>query len=53
MLKHTVEFAQRHSILGAVSESSMESFHATFNSLLNDHHFNILLKISRNVYAAL
>jgi len=41
MLKHTVEFAQRHRKLGSVSESPMKSFHSLFNTLLNDHHFNI------------
>jgi len=41
MLTHTVEFAQRHCILGQISESQLESFHFRFNTLLNKHHFNV------------
>ena len=42
MLRHTVEFAQRHQLLGSVSESQIESYHASFNSLLTSNHFNIV-----------
>jgi hypothetical protein len=40
MLKHTVEFAERHRFLGRASEAQIESFHSSFNSLFNKHHFN-------------
>jgi hypothetical protein len=41
MLKHSLEFAERHRILGRVSEAQIESFHSSFNSLLNNNHFNL------------
>jgi REP element-mobilizing transposase RayT len=41
MLKHSLEFAERHRILGRASETQIESFHSSFNSLLNNNHFNL------------
>jgi hypothetical protein len=41
MLKHSLEFAERHRILGRASEAQIESFHSSFNSLLNNNHFNL------------
>ena len=40
MLRHAVEFAERHRILGRASEAQIESFHAQFNTLFHDHHLN-------------
>jgi hypothetical protein len=40
MLHHTVDFAERHRFLGRASESQIESFHATFNSLFHKQHRN-------------
>jgi hypothetical protein len=40
MLRHTVEFAERHRFLGRASEAQIESFHAKFNELFHDHHHN-------------
>ena len=40
MLRHSLEFAERHRILGRVSEAQIESFHATFNALFNKQHRN-------------
>jgi hypothetical protein len=40
MLRHTVEFAERHRFLGRASEAQIESFHAQFNELFHDHHHN-------------
>jgi hypothetical protein len=42
MLRHAVEFAQRHEILGAASESQIESFHFAFNHLYHFQHRNTL-----------
>jgi hypothetical protein len=41
MLRHCAEFAARHRILGAVSESQIESYHATFNTLLHEVNRNM------------
>ena len=41
MLKHSIEFAERHRFLGRASEAQIESFHATFNTLFHDHHLNM------------
>jgi hypothetical protein len=41
MLHHTVDFAERHRFLGRASESQLESFHASFNSLFHEHHLNM------------
>jgi len=40
MLRHAVEFAERHRFLGRASEAQIESFHAQFNTLFHDHHLN-------------
>ena len=40
MLRHSVEFAERHRFLGRASESQIESFHASFNSLFHKQHCN-------------
>lgn len=40
MLHHTIDFAERHRFLGRVSESQIESYHATFNSLFHKQHRN-------------
>ena len=42
MLRHCAEFAARHRILGAVSESQIESYHTTFNILLHEVHRNMM-----------
>jgi len=41
MLKHSLEFAERHRFLGRVSEAQIESYHRTFKELFNDHHLNM------------
>ena len=41
MLRHAVEFAERYHILGAASESQIESFHFHFNSLYHTQHRNM------------
>jgi hypothetical protein len=40
MLKHSLEFAERHRFLGRASEAQIESFHAQFNSLFHRQHLN-------------
>jgi len=40
MLRHSLEFAERHHFLGRASESQIESFHATFNALFHKQHRN-------------
>lgn len=40
MLRHSLEFAQRHRFLGRASEAQIESFHFQFNDLLYNHHHN-------------
>jgi hypothetical protein len=40
MLRHSLEFAERHRFLGRASEAQIESFHAQFKTLFHDHHFN-------------
>ena len=41
MLRHAVEFAERHRILGMVSEAQIESFHCRLNDLYNRRHRNM------------
>ena len=41
MLRHAVEFAEKHHILGAASEAQIESFHFRFNSLYEVRHRNM------------
>jgi hypothetical protein len=40
MLRHSLEFAERHRFLGRASEAQIESFHAQFNSLFHKQHLN-------------
>jgi hypothetical protein len=40
MLRHSLEFAERHRFLGRASEAQIESFHAQFNTLFHGHHLN-------------
>jgi len=40
MLRHSLEFAERHRFLGRASEAQIESFHAQFNSLFHKQHRN-------------
>ena len=41
MLRHCVEFASLHRYLGSMSESTMESCHASSNRLITNNHFNL------------
>ena len=41
MLKHSLEFAERHHFLGRASEAQIESYHRTFKELYNQHHVNM------------
>jgi hypothetical protein len=41
MLRHSLEFAERHRFLGRASEAQIESCHAHFNTLFHDHHLNM------------
>lgn len=41
MLRHSLEFAERHRFLGRASEAQIESYHAQFNSLYHRHHLNM------------
>ena len=41
MLRHAVEFAERHHFLGLVSEAQIESFHFRLNELYNKRHRNM------------
>jgi hypothetical protein len=41
MLRHSLEFAERHRFLGRASEAQIESYHARFNTLFHDHHLNM------------
>ena len=40
MLRHSLEFVERHRFLGRASEAQIESAHASFNTLFHDHHLN-------------
>ena len=40
MLRHSVDFAERHRFLGRASEAQIESFHASFNALFHKRHRN-------------
>ena len=40
MLRHSLEFAERHRFLGRASEAQIESFHASFNTLFHRQHLN-------------
>jgi hypothetical protein len=41
MLRHSLEFAERHRILGCVSEAQIESYHYQFKVLFNHNHRNM------------
>lgn len=41
MLRHAGEFAEKWQVLGSVSESALESAHATANSLYHNNHRNL------------
>jgi hypothetical protein len=41
MLRHSLEFAERHRFLGRASEAQIESAHASFNALFHKHHLNM------------
>lgn len=49
MLRHTVEFAERHRFLGRVSEAQIESFHAQFNAVFHKQHRNMSAKIAERL----
>jgi hypothetical protein len=40
MLEHSLEFAEQHRFLGRASEAQIESFHSSYITLFNNHHFN-------------
>ena len=40
MLRHSLEFAERHRFLGRASEAQIESCHASFNALFHKQHRN-------------
>ena len=40
MLRHSLEFAERHRFLGRASEAQIESYHASFNALFHRQHLN-------------
>jgi hypothetical protein len=40
MLRHALEFSERHHFLGRFSEASIESLHAKFNALYHTQHRN-------------
>ena len=41
MLRHSLEFAERHRILGRASEAQIESYHYQYKRLFNEHHLNM------------
>ena len=41
MLLHSLEFAERHRILGRVSEAQIESYHYQYKRLFNEQHLNM------------
>ncbi len=41
MLRHSLEFAERHRILGRASEAQIESYHYQYKKLFNEHHLNM------------
>lgn len=53
MLRHTVEFAERHRILGRVSEAQIESFHAQFNAIFHKQHRNMSGKTAERLRRSL
>jgi hypothetical protein len=53
MLRHTLEFAERHRMLGRVSEAQIESFHAKFNALFHHNHRNMTGDTSERIRRSL
>ena len=53
MLRHSVEFAERHRFLGRASEAQIESFHGIFNKLFNFQHRNQSGNISERLRRSL
>lgn len=49
MLRHCLEFAERHRFLGRASEAQIESFHASFNTRFHKHHLNQAGNISERL----
>jgi hypothetical protein len=49
MLRHSVEFAERHRFLGRASEAQTESCHATFNALFHKQHRNQSSNVSERL----
>jgi hypothetical protein len=49
MLRHAVDFAERHHLLGAASEAQIESFHFRFNNLYEVRHRNMSLNPKERV----
>jgi len=41
MLRHSLEFAERHRILGRASEAQIESYHYQFKCLFHQQHLNM------------
>jgi hypothetical protein len=41
MLRHSLQFAERHRFLGRASEAQVESFHYEFKRLYHEHHLNM------------
>ena len=41
MLRHSLEFAERHRILGRASEAQIESYHYQYKKLFNEQHLNM------------
>ncbi len=41
MLRHSLEFAERHRFLGRVSEAQIESYHFKFKRLFHQQHLNM------------
>jgi hypothetical protein len=53
MLHHTIDFVERHRFLGRISESQIESFHASFNSLFHKQHRNMSSNTSERLRRSL
>ena len=41
MLRHSLEFAERHRFLGRASEAQIESYHYQYKALFHQHHLNM------------
>jgi hypothetical protein len=53
MLRHSIEFAERHRFLGRISEAQIESYHASFNSLFHKQHRNQSSNVSERLRRSL